>query len=127
MKHLFFLFILIFLYENLGALNINFLPDWKKEGRLSYSSENGNNDEDNFAARLKLDKPKGKNRYYFDLQYYLERDDDHETENELILNARSEHSISKNILFFNGYYNRDKFSGIQTRILCRSWFRLYIS
>jgi putative salt-induced outer membrane protein len=117
MRYLLYFIILLFLCENLTALNINFLPDWKKEGRLSYSSENGNNDEDNFAARLKLDKPKGKNRYYFDLQYYLEKDDNRETENELIFNARSEHSITQKVFyFFNGYYNRDKYSGIQTRV-----------
>lgn len=99
------------------TLDINFLPEWEKEGRLSYSSKNGNTDEDNFAARIKLNKPKGDNRFYFDLQYYLERDDGHQTENELIFNGRSEHSITKRIFyFFNGYYNRDKFSGVQTRI-----------
>ena len=117
MKYLFVVIITILPFTHICALELNFLPEWKKEGRLSYSSENGNTDEDNFAARIKLDRPKGEHRYYFDLQYYLERENNDETENELIFNGRSEYSISKKLFyFFNAYYNRDKFSGVQTRI-----------
>ena len=122
MRYLLVVIITLLSCSHICALNLNFLPEWKKEGRLSYSSESGNTDEDNFAARIKLDKPKGVHRYYFDLQYYLEREDNDETENELTFNGRSEHSISKNVFyFFNVHYNRDKFSGIQTRIYAGCW------
>jgi putative salt-induced outer membrane protein YdiY len=99
------------------ALSLNFLPDWQKEGRISYSSESGNTDKNDFAARIKLNKPKGVNRYYFDLQYYLERDDHDDTKNELIYDSRFERSITKKFFhFYNGHYKRDKLAGIQTRI-----------
>jgi putative salt-induced outer membrane protein YdiY len=117
MRRLLVLFLILYSCSNLKALNINFLPEWKKEGRLSFSSESGNTDEENFAARIKLNKPKGDNRYYFDLQYYLERNDHNETKNEFIYDSRFEHSITKKVFYFyNGHYKRDKFAGIQTRI-----------
>jgi len=104
MRFLLVIITTLFFCSQIFALNLNFMPDWKKEGRISSSSESGNTDEDNFAARIKLNKPKGEHRYYFDLQYYLEREDNDETENELTFNGRSEHSITKKFFyFFNGY------------------------
>ncbi|MDY6821581.1 MAG: DUF481 domain-containing protein [Deferribacterota bacterium] len=110
------IFLVILLCPQIYALDINFLPHWEKEGRISYASSSGNTDDDELSIRIKVNKPKGNDRFFSDLEYYLESEDGDETENELTINLRYEHTIRKKLFYFiNGYYKRDEFSGTLSR------------
>lgn len=114
---LFFIFLLPCLLSASDEVEVSEpVKDWKKELRLSFSSNSGNTDKESFSTRVKIEKPKGENRFFGDLTYFLERENDKETENKLTLDARTEHTITNSFFYlFNGYYRRDKFSGIKNR------------
>lgn len=89
---------------------------WNRELRFSFSSSSGNTDKESFSSRIKVEKPKGDMRFYADLMYFLEREDNDETENKLTADIRTEHDITEKFFYlFNGYFRRDKFSGVKYR------------
>jgi len=90
---------------------------WQRNIRISYASSSGNSESETFAGRFKLSFEGKTNRGYFNTEYYLDRDDDKETENKLDIDGRWEHLIAdRTFLFTNTHFKRDKMAGHEYRI-----------
>lgn len=89
---------------------------WNKEIRFSFTSSNGNTEKKSVSTRIKVEKPEGDHRFFSDLQYYYEKENGKESENKLSVDLRVESVINERFFsFLNGFYTRNKYSGVNSR------------
>jgi putative salt-induced outer membrane protein len=92
------------------------LSSWNKEIRFSFTSSNGNTEKKSISTRIKVEKPEGERRFFSDIQYYYDKENGEESEKKLIIDLRNENEINNNFFYLlNGFYTRDKYSGINSR------------